>query len=315
MAAEVRSAWRWSSSASGVSDTSDRIRESSARSAKWASCSSATASSSRSDAEAPAHQAQATVDRSRATGQSRNRRERLRRGPHWAGAGTATSSAWPTAGGAPTATWHAVDDDARGALRDALGATEHPDGPPPGPAMWFVRPGARPAGVVPRRRWCSRTATRRVRRPSHPARRSPARGATALRPTDGHRHRRWSSCRARGAGARRGWGWSAQLYGCRSAASWGHGDLADLADLARWARDGGGVAAGPQPAGRHPPGAAAAAVAVLRVDAAVLVAALPAGSRTSPGAELAEDAVARGRRRRTGAGRRADASTGTGCGG
>ncbi|MGC3973499.1 MAG: 4-alpha-glucanotransferase [Nitrospira sp.] len=31
------------------------------------------------------------------------------------------------------------------------------------------------------------------------------------------------------------WGWSAQLYATRSHESWGMGDLADLADLARWA--------------------------------------------------------------------------------
>lgn len=32
----------------------------------------------------------------------------------------------------------------------------------------------------------------------------------------------------------RAWGWAVQLYGVRSQASWGIGDLADLADLARW---------------------------------------------------------------------------------
>lgn len=32
----------------------------------------------------------------------------------------------------------------------------------------------------------------------------------------------------------RTWGWAVQLYALRSAASWGMGDLADLADLARW---------------------------------------------------------------------------------
>jgi len=35
--------------------------------------------------------------------------------------------------------------------------------------------------------------------------------------------------------AERMWGWSAQLYALRSAASWGIGDLADLATMARWA--------------------------------------------------------------------------------
>ena len=34
--------------------------------------------------------------------------------------------------------------------------------------------------------------------------------------------------------ARRGWGFAVQLYSVRSRASWGHGDLHDLADLAVW---------------------------------------------------------------------------------
>src|SRR6266704_2737959 len=33
---------------------------------------------------------------------------------------------------------------------------------------------------------------------------------------------------------RRSWGFTAQLYSVRSRASWGHGDLRDLADLAAW---------------------------------------------------------------------------------
>ena len=34
--------------------------------------------------------------------------------------------------------------------------------------------------------------------------------------------------------ARRSWGFAAQLYSVRSRASWGHGDLHDLSDLAVW---------------------------------------------------------------------------------
>ena len=34
--------------------------------------------------------------------------------------------------------------------------------------------------------------------------------------------------------ARRSWGFTVQLYSLRSRASWGHGDLRDLADLATW---------------------------------------------------------------------------------
>ena len=33
---------------------------------------------------------------------------------------------------------------------------------------------------------------------------------------------------------RRSWGFAVQLYSVRSRASWGHGDLHDLADLATW---------------------------------------------------------------------------------
>ncbi|HET7520445.1 MAG TPA: 4-alpha-glucanotransferase [Candidatus Limnocylindria bacterium] len=36
---------------------------------------------------------------------------------------------------------------------------------------------------------------------------------------------------------RRAWGWAAQLYAVRSAASWGIGDLANLRDLGRWSSD------------------------------------------------------------------------------
>ena len=34
--------------------------------------------------------------------------------------------------------------------------------------------------------------------------------------------------------ARRSWGFTVQLYSVRSRASWGHGDLHDLAELAAW---------------------------------------------------------------------------------
>jgi 4-alpha-glucanotransferase len=37
--------------------------------------------------------------------------------------------------------------------------------------------------------------------------------------------------------ARRSWGFAVQLYSVRSRASWGHGDLHDLADLAAWSGD------------------------------------------------------------------------------
>ena len=36
------------------------------------------------------------------------------------------------------------------------------------------------------------------------------------------------------APAGRSWGFAVQLYSLRSRASWGHGDLRDLAELAAW---------------------------------------------------------------------------------
>src|SRR2546421_10231072 len=62
--------------------------------------------------------------------------------------------------------------------------------------------------------------------------------------------------------ARRSWGFAAQLYSVRSRASWGHGDLHDLADLAAWSRGDPGAdlalvnpphAAEPQPPVSPPP--------------------------------------------------------------
>ena len=44
--------------------------------------------------------------------------------------------------------------------------------------------------------------------------------------------------RSRRCPAQRSWGFTVQLYSLRSRASWGHGDLRDLADFAAWsARD------------------------------------------------------------------------------
>jgi 4-alpha-glucanotransferase len=59
---------------------------------------------------------------------------------------------------------------------------------------------------------------------------------------------------------RRAWGWAVQLYATRSSASWGMGDLGDLARVARWSRDlGSGFVlanplGAPAPAGPQQPG-------------------------------------------------------------
>ena len=84
---------------------------------------------------------------------------------------------------------------------------------------------------------------------------------------------------APGAAARgldRTWGWMVQLYALRSA---GRGASATTPTCARWwsgpSRDGGGVAAG-QPAARRDAGAAAEPLAVLAVEPALPLAAVPA---------------------------------------
>ncbi len=184
--------------------------------------------------------------------------------------------------------WHAVDDDARGALREALGATEHPDGPPPGPAMWFLRPdGDRSVwspGTLVLEDGTDVSVTDAVP-PDVPI------GIHRLVSRDGHETQVAvlpGPCRRAG----RGWGWSAQLYGCRSAASWGHGDLGDLARLARWARDGGASLLAHNPLG--------ATLPVLPQQPSPYYASsrrfwspLYLRVQDVAGAELAEDAVAR----------------------
>jgi 4-alpha-glucanotransferase len=131
--------------------------------------------------------------------------------------------------------FHAVDEDVRGALRRAVGADEHPDGPPPGPTLWFVRPGGDRSVWSPgelRLEDGGRLEVREGLPDDLPL------GVHELTSDGGHRT---LVCSVPGRGRRfpRGWGWAAQLPGVRSRTSWGHGDLADLGALARWAADGG----------------------------------------------------------------------------
>ena len=141
-------------------------------------------------------------------------------------------------------TWHDASEATRAALREAMGADEHPDGPPDAPAgspsLWFLRPGEDrsiwSAGVLELEDGTSV--------PVHDA--LPADlpiGTHTLRSDGGHVTRVF---RLPGPLRRvdRGWGLSVQMPTTRSRASWGHGDLADLADLARWtARHGASVLA------------------------------------------------------------------------
>lgn len=102
--------------------------------------------------------------------------------------------------------------------------------------MWFVTQGESPELWSPATLTLDGGATLEV------GRRLPddlPLGAHLLQPDDGGPATTLFTLAPRAPRPRRGWGWSAQLYAARSSDSWGHGDLADLAALARWACDGG----------------------------------------------------------------------------
>lgn len=132
--------------------------------------------------------------------------------------------------------WHEVDPDTRAALHRVQGIDDHPDGPPVTP-IWFVHertaPQLRSTAVLTLEDGTEVVATDRLPE-DLPL------GAHQLRPDDGGPTTELFVVPRRAPRPRRGWGWSAQLYATTSRASWGHGDLADLADLASWTRRGGG---------------------------------------------------------------------------
>ena len=137
--------------------------------------------------------------------------------------------------------WHEVHPDTRAALEQAQGSDEHPGGPPSGDPVWFVRQGQPEpllsAAVI------EVEGGGEVDAPSQLPRDLPL-GAHLLRPLDGGPATRLFVVADRAPRPQRGWGWSTQLYGLRSAASWGHGDLVDLGDLAaRAATDGASLVA------------------------------------------------------------------------
>lgn len=156
--------------------------------------------------------------------------------------------------------WYSVDGTAtpadpaaRAELRDALAGSEHPSGPPPGPPRWFVRPGEEhhvwSPGVV-LLEYGGEVEVPHQLPPDLPL------GAHVLRSggvdTDlfvvPHR---CTSVRERLGG--RCWGWAVQVPAARSAHSWGHGDLADLAELGRWTREAGGSVLAHSPLGASVP--------------------------------------------------------------
>ena len=131
---------------------------------------------------------------------------------------------WDTRG-----TWHPTAETTRRALLDAMDATG--DAPPSPPPMWFV--GAGDGGQLWNR--CSVVLEDGTTRPDLDA--LPVDlplGYHVLEPSDGAPTTQLVVTPRRVPLPERAWGFSAQLYAVRSAASWGIGDLGDLATLTRW---------------------------------------------------------------------------------
>jgi 4-alpha-glucanotransferase len=130
--------------------------------------------------------------------------------------------------------WHDAADATRSALRVAMGGLPDLDDPPPRTRpVWFVTAGDSPAVERP----CdlvledgTAVAATRTLPPNLPL------GYHDLHPDDGGTVTRLIVVPERCHPAPvKAWGWAAQLYAARSRASWGVGDLADLATLGRWA--------------------------------------------------------------------------------
>jgi 4-alpha-glucanotransferase len=136
--------------------------------------------------------------------------------------------------------WHAVEQDARDALHAALGAADHPDGPPEGPSVWFVTEGDTPVVWSPGEVIVEDGGSVAVR---HALPGDLPLGHHRL-VSDGDHLTHVFVVPPRVPALRRGWGWAVQLHAARSRASWGIGDLGDLATIARMAeRDGASMVA------------------------------------------------------------------------
>lgn len=136
---------------------------------------------------------------------------------------------WDIAG-----TWHDVPEATRRRLRTAMGGHPDVDDPPPhSRPVWFVRAGSAPAIERPADLVLedgTHVAATATLPPDLPL------GYHDLHPSDGGPTTRLIVVPDRGAPSpRRVWGWALQLYAARSAASWGIGDLGDLATFGGWA--------------------------------------------------------------------------------
>src|SRR5690606_17759513 len=141
--------------------------------------------------------------------------------------------------------WHPTSEETRAALRAAMGDGEVPP-PEPASPLWVVRAGAAEPLLGP----CElRLETGEVLRAQHALPPDLRIGYHALRPDDGGPVTRLFGTPGRchlPAGLR-AWLPVVQLPSCRSAESWGIGDLADLRAIATWAagRGAGMVAVSP----------------------------------------------------------------------
>ncbi|MGI8661740.1 MAG: 4-alpha-glucanotransferase [Acidimicrobiales bacterium] len=139
--------------------------------------------------------------------------------------------------------WHETPRATKRALRVAMGdLADRGDPPPPNQPVWFVRQGSAPAierGAVLLLEDGTELEAADALPHDLPL------GYHDLQPDGGAPNTRLIVTPDRCHPARRRmWGWSAQLYACRSEASWGMGDLADLRRLARWSGEhGAGVLA------------------------------------------------------------------------
>jgi 4-alpha-glucanotransferase len=150
--------------------------------------------------------------------------------------------------------WHDTPESTRRALRVAMGGlSDVADPPPASRPVWFVREGTTPAIERPADLLLedgTHLEASTALPPNLPL------GYHDLLPSDGGPTTRLivAPSRCHLPEGLRTWGWSAQLYAARSNASWGIGDLADLATLGRWAAECGAGVLGINPLHAAQPG-------------------------------------------------------------
>lgn len=141
---------------------------------------------------------------------------------------------WGVADGwqATDGSWRDADPDTLEHIARAQGAAVHPEGPPTGPPLWFIRTGE----SHPLQSRCLLSDERGSPLgeldslpPDLPV------GLYDLQPVERGPSTTLFVVPTRAVRPARGWGWSAQLYGARSRRSWGIGNLSDLHTLAEWA--------------------------------------------------------------------------------